>query len=101
MKMMQVKAGKSWFQVNTSPTTRQTQQREDLLAKINMEMVEDAARTANADEFIRNLPDGYKTNIGPRGSNLSGGQKHAGACSFTMYTSLYAKLKTNWILKCT
>lgn len=47
----------------------------DLSAKINMEMVEDAARTANADEFIRNLPDGYKTNIGPRGSSLSGGQK--------------------------
>ncbi|BBH05028.1 ABC2 homolog 12 [Prunus dulcis] len=73
----------------------------DLLTKINVEMVEDAARTANADEFIINLLDGYKTNIGPRDSSLSGGQKHVGARSFTMYTSLYAKLKTNWILKYT
>lgn len=40
-----------------------------------MDSVEHAAQTANADEFIRKLPEGYKTNIGPRGSILSGGQK--------------------------
>lgn len=45
------------------------------MSKIDMERVEHAARTANADEFIRKLPEGYKTNIGPRGSILSGGQK--------------------------
>lgn len=45
------------------------------MKNIDMERVEDAARTANADEFIRKLPEGYKTNIGPRGSMLSGGQK--------------------------
>jgi ATP-binding cassette subfamily B protein/subfamily B ATP-binding cassette protein MsbA len=33
-----------------------------------------AARAANADEFIRRLPDGYDTVIGERGSTLSGGQ---------------------------
>ncbi|XP_045502111.1 mitochondrial potassium channel ATP-binding subunit isoform X2 [Colias croceus] len=34
-----------------------------------------AAQTANADEFIRNFPDGYNTLVGERGMSLSGGQK--------------------------
>jgi ATP-binding cassette, subfamily B, bacterial MsbA len=34
-----------------------------------------AARTALADEFIQNLPDGYRTVIGERGTKLSGGQR--------------------------
>ena len=37
--------------------------------------VERAARLANADEFIRELKDGYDTYIGERGVKLSGGQK--------------------------
>ena len=37
--------------------------------------VEDAARRANAHEFIARLPDGYATDIGERGVKLSGGQQ--------------------------
>jgi ABC-type multidrug transport system fused ATPase/permease subunit len=34
-----------------------------------------AARAAGADEFIRELPDGYDTPLGERGRRLSGGQR--------------------------
>jgi subfamily B ATP-binding cassette protein MsbA len=37
--------------------------------------VEEAARQAYADEFIRQLPEGYDTSIGDRGLRLSGGQR--------------------------
>ncbi|HMD57862.1 MAG TPA: ABC transporter ATP-binding protein [Solirubrobacteraceae bacterium] len=39
------------------------------------EEIEDAARRAQADEFISRLPDGYETGVGERGLTLSGGQR--------------------------
>ena len=39
------------------------------------EEVVEAARAANAEEFIKDLPEGYDTRLGERGLNLSGGQR--------------------------
>ena len=41
----------------------------------DLEEVMDAARRANAHEFIRDLPQGYDSIIGERGVKLSGGQR--------------------------
>lgn len=42
---------------------------------INKEKIIEAAKIANADEFINQLPNGYYTTIGDRGLSLSGGQR--------------------------
>ena len=39
------------------------------------EEVIEAAQAANAEEFIKELPEGYDTKLGERGLNLSGGQR--------------------------
>ena len=40
-----------------------------------MEEIKHAAELAHADEFIKDLPDGYETLVGERGVKLSGGQR--------------------------
>lgn len=40
-----------------------------------LEEITTAAKIANADEFIQQLPQKYETNIGDRGGKLSGGQR--------------------------
>lgn len=42
---------------------------------VNINDVIEAARAANAHDFISKLPKGYYTNIGDRGLNLSGGER--------------------------
>lgn len=42
---------------------------------VTREQVVEAAKQAAADSFIRNLPHGYDTRVGPGGITLSGGQR--------------------------
>jgi ATP-binding cassette subfamily B protein len=49
-----------------------------------IEEVVDAAKAADADEFIVRLPDGYATVIGERGYTLSGGQRQRLAIARTL-----------------
>lgn len=45
------------------------------MENVTREDVENAARIANAEEFILSMEKKYDTNIGDRGANLSGGQR--------------------------
>lgn len=41
----------------------------------SMEEIEEVAKITRIDGFIKNLPEGYQTQIGERGQKLSGGQR--------------------------
>ena len=43
--------------------------------QVQKELVIQAAKMANAHDFVTGLPEGYETNVGERGFLLSGGQK--------------------------
>lgn len=51
------------------------------------EEVKEAARLAQIDDFIKRLPDGYKTQVGERGLKLSGGEKQRVAIARTILKS--------------
>jgi ATP-binding cassette subfamily B protein len=49
--------------------------------------IEEAAKIASADGFIRELPEGYESMVGEHGSNLSGGQRQRLALARAVLTS--------------
>ncbi|KAJ9554607.1 hypothetical protein OSB04_018652 [Centaurea solstitialis] len=64
--------------VNQEPVLFATSIRENILfgkEGVSDEMVEIAAKAANAHNFINKLPDAYETQVGQFGIQLSGGQK--------------------------
>jgi ABC-type multidrug transport system fused ATPase/permease subunit len=52
---------------------------------VDRSRVEDAARRAYSDDFIRNIPGGYDAVLGERGSTLSGGQRQRLAIARAIY----------------
>ena len=45
----------------------------------SIEQIQEAAKGANAHDFIMTFPDGYNTQVGEKGAQLSGGKKYSHA----------------------
>ena len=52
--------------------------------------IEDAAKAANAHDFIASFPDGYDTYVGAGGAQLSGGQKQRVAIARSAVRALFS-----------
>jgi len=55
------------------------------VVKHNNQKIIEAAKTANAHEFISDFPDKYNTTVGDRGSSLSGGQRQRVSIARAVY----------------
>lgn len=56
------------------------------LDEIKPDLIWDALRTAQLDEFVKSLPQGIDSSIGEKGSNLSGGQRQRLGIARALYT---------------